>query len=213
LYYDTVMLENTILAFSELGESLHYDGTGSDPYFDLTCCDIFGNEGGDWVGYIANFFGVDGNISEDPLFCGEENPFKPYALHMDSPCAPFTAPNPECHLIGAWDVACGQSSGTEQIDSPGGLYLASGVPNPCGFQAHISYVVPHGSSQLAIRLCVLDPTGRLVRILVDSIHQPGTYTATWKGTDDKGRHVSAGVYWSELLVGAERLTQRFVLVR
>lgn len=78
---------------------------GSEGPVSLTCCDIFGNEGGDWVGNIAEQYGQAGNISLDPLFCdpGEAD----FRIAAESPCAPFSPPNPECDLIGAWPVGCG----------------------------------------------------------------------------------------------------------
>jgi hypothetical protein len=95
-------LENTIIAFNDLGEAiLCADGNSSA---HLTCCDLYGNEGGDWVGYIEDQYGINGNISEDPLFCDPES--GDFTLHEDSPCAPFTPPNEECDLIGAWPVGC-----------------------------------------------------------------------------------------------------------
>lgn len=71
----------------------------------LTCCDIFGNSGGDWVGCIADQYGVAGNISEDPRFCDPAS--GDFTLQDCSPCAPFSPPNEECDLIGAWVVGCG----------------------------------------------------------------------------------------------------------
>lgn len=98
-------LENCIIAFSTQGEAVYCsDGTAIPT---LTCCDVHGNAGGDWVGCIAAQFGINGNICEDPLFCGGENPEDPYTLHSNSPCAPFSPPNEECDLIGARPVACG----------------------------------------------------------------------------------------------------------
>jgi len=70
----------------------------------LSCCDIWGNAGGDWVPGIAGQYGVNGNISEDPQLCDPEN--GDFTLSESSPCAPFTPPNPECDLIGAWPVGC-----------------------------------------------------------------------------------------------------------
>ena len=71
---------------------------------NLRCCDIFGNAGGDWVGQFAGQLGINGNISEDPLFCDPMT--RDLTLHANSPCAPYTEPNPECDLIGAWQVGC-----------------------------------------------------------------------------------------------------------
>lgn len=95
------VLENSIIAFNGIGQALYCVGT-SNPLF--TCCDIYGNAGGDWVGCIASQFGASGNISEDPLFCGELNPDESLSLHGGSPCAPGASS--DCGLIGAWDVGC-----------------------------------------------------------------------------------------------------------
>jgi hypothetical protein len=89
-----------IVGFGERGGAIHCDDASSNP--QLACCDIYGNVGGDWVGSIAPQFGVDGNLSEDPLFCDALN--GDFAIDAASPCA--QANNPSCGLIGAWDVGC-----------------------------------------------------------------------------------------------------------
>ncbi len=69
----------------------------------FTCCDIWGNQTGDWTGLIADQLGENGNISLDPLLCpgyGSESAY----LRADSPCAEGN--NPECGQIGAWPVGC-----------------------------------------------------------------------------------------------------------
>jgi hypothetical protein len=94
-----VTLSNCIFAFNQCGGVIAQYGTGS---VTLECCDIYGNEGGDWVGAIGYQLGIAGNISADPLFCdlaGED-----YSLETDSPCA--LDQNPECGLIGAWPMPC-----------------------------------------------------------------------------------------------------------
>jgi hypothetical protein len=74
---------------------------------DLACCDVYGNSGGDWVGCLAGLLGCSGNICTDPLFCNAAADDD--RLEPGSPCAPFTAPNEECDLIGAWPVGCATS--------------------------------------------------------------------------------------------------------
>jgi hypothetical protein len=97
-----VAVTNCILSFGTGGAAVHCSGAASAL---LTCCCVYGNEGGDWVGCIEAQQGVNGNIWEDPLFClpGSED----FTLEDGSPCAPFSPPNPECDLIGAWPVGCG----------------------------------------------------------------------------------------------------------
>ena len=78
----------------------------------LSCCDIFGNAGGDYVGCIEDQAGESGNISLDPLFCGPE--IGDFTLSSASPCTPFSEPNPECDQIGALPVGCGPTP-TERV--------------------------------------------------------------------------------------------------
>jgi len=99
-YTDPVLgIENTVVAFGATGEAVLAWGEAT-----FTCCNIYGNTGGDWEGIIADQLGQNGNISEDPLFCDPEN--GDFSLSCASPCAPFTPPNDECDLIGAWPVGC-----------------------------------------------------------------------------------------------------------
>lgn len=95
------VLENTIIAFNGAGQAVYCTGNSSP---QLDCCDVYGNAGGDWLGCIAAQYGVNGNISEDPLFCGNLNLDEPLALQGDSPCSPGA--NVECGLVGAWGVGC-----------------------------------------------------------------------------------------------------------
>jgi len=96
----SLTLSNVIVAFNEgtEGVSCLHGGTAT-----LACCDIFGNAGGDWIGCIAGYQGIDGNISEDPLFCDWQG--GDLRLQLGSPCAPEH--NPACGLIGALPVGCG----------------------------------------------------------------------------------------------------------
>ena len=94
-------IHNTIIAFSS-GRAIT---CFADENVVLTCCDLFGNAGGDWVGCIAGQAGQNGNISADPRFC--DAPAGDFTLHGDSPCAPEQS---GCGLIGAWPVACGATA-------------------------------------------------------------------------------------------------------
>jgi hypothetical protein len=94
----SIAASNTIIAFNLDGEAAACDGTGTTT---LTCSDVFGHTGGDWVGCIAGQEGSNGNVAADPLFCnigaGDVR------LAEMSPCAPAQS---ACGLIGALDVGC-----------------------------------------------------------------------------------------------------------
>jgi hypothetical protein len=99
--YAGVNIENSIIAYNT--------GTPFECFMCspvLSCCDVYGNTGGDYVGCIAGMSGSDGNFSADPVFC--DYPAGDYGLHTDSPCASGNHPDEvACGLIGALEVGCG----------------------------------------------------------------------------------------------------------
>ena len=93
-------LENCIIAFSGSGESIATADGSSQPL--LSCCNIFGNAGGDWERAISDQANSEGNLSVDPQFCDPDNLI--FSLKTSSPCAPD---NNSCgRLIGALAVEC-----------------------------------------------------------------------------------------------------------
>ena len=111
-YGASPVLEQTIISFSrwEAFPAIHCDDPNSHPV--LECCDIFGNAGGDWTGCIADQLGVNGNISEDPLFCDPEA--NDFTIAENSPCAPGNSPA-GCDLIGALPVGCTATTAVPEI--------------------------------------------------------------------------------------------------
>jgi hypothetical protein len=103
LRYDaTVAVFNTIVSGGEQGEAVFCELSSQ---VNMSCCDVYGNAGGDWVGGIEGQLGGT-NICADPLFCDPES--GDLTLDGASPCAPGN--NPDCGLIGAWPVGCGGST-------------------------------------------------------------------------------------------------------
>ncbi|UCG53002.1 MAG: right-handed parallel beta-helix repeat-containing protein, partial [Candidatus Latescibacterota bacterium] len=128
----TMIVNNTVV---DNAHGIQFDGEGINPVFErnivafndqvgiecglgasppiVTCCDIFGNGGGDAI------CGIDGggNMFEDPLFCGPPGS-DIYTLHLDSPCLPG---NNSCgQLIGALPPACG---GGAYVECPGDMIV------------------------------------------------------------------------------------------
>ncbi len=194
------ILENTIIAFSENCAAIGVSG-GAD--VSLSCCDLYGNADGDWVGPIAGQLGINGNICADPWFC--DAPDDDLRLHADSPCAPFTPPNEECDLIGAWPVGCA-SMGLRGAEG-GGVILISCQPNPFFTATTIHCAVPAGH-RAPVCLKVCDPTGRVVRTLA-----AGRYRASWDGRDDAGRELPGGIYFIRLGIGARVASRTVTLIR
>jgi predicted outer membrane repeat protein len=106
-------LENTIVAFSARGEAVLCNDPGSTA--TLTCCNVYGNAGGDYVGSIAGQGETNNNISEDPLFCDGSG--DDYSLHSNSTCAEEN--NPLCGQIGSELVLCGPTTFYVKHDNTG----------------------------------------------------------------------------------------------
>lgn len=201
--------------FPELHNSLIVLGTEGGATFScddscgplLECCDVYGNVGGDWLGWIADQFGVNGNISADPLFC--DPGVGDLSLHIDSPCLP--GHNPECGLIGAWPVGCPSSGVADGI--VGGIPDLRLSPNPFTRTTHVTYSIPATRCSEYVTLSVHDTAGRLLRVLVDGPQPPGSHTVSWNGADGVGRPVGAGIYFYRLDLGSEGIARRVVLLR
>jgi len=198
-------LENTIVTSSVAGQGIrcYYYSTAS-----LSCCDVYGNAGGDWTGEIEDQLGVDGNICADPCFC------EPYTGHVAvfSPCAPDQSLG--CGLIGALGVGCEYTdAAVAAIEVPRALYLGPAVPNPFNPVTEISYGIPPSGARSRVEMNVYDALGRRVRTLVDTDLPPGTYRAVWDGTDEKGVAVASGVYFYRLVWNGKSETRRMVLLK
>ena len=101
-YEASAHVENTIIAFNGPGPSVDCEYGGS---VLLSCSDVYGNSGGDWIGCIAAQAGTDGNFSADPLFCDMAN--GDLSVDGTSLCAPANSPCGE--LVGALGVGCSSS--------------------------------------------------------------------------------------------------------
>jgi uncharacterized repeat protein (TIGR01451 family) len=90
-------IESTIIAFSPDGEAVACESGGAAV---LQCCDLYGNAGGDWVGFIANQLADSSNFTSDPLF---SDPLAgDFSLQPTSPCLPAHHPNNRiCGVLGA----------------------------------------------------------------------------------------------------------------
>ena len=112
----TLSMVNSILAFNTQGSSVFCAG---DSNIDITCSDVFGNAGGDWVGCVSDQDGQNGNISENPQFCDLNT--DDYNLETDSPCSPG---NNDCGvLMGAWLASCDIRQWAVEAGGNGHYYL------------------------------------------------------------------------------------------
>jgi len=206
--YASPHLYNTVVAFSAQGAAITVNDPGQS-HPTLWCCDLFGNAGGDWVGAIAPQLGQNGNIRLDPLFWDRAN--RDFRLRPSSPCAPFSPPNAECDLIGAWPVVDPQRVPREAPAASRAGTLTSS-PNPFRETAQVRYELP-GITAQHVRLAVHDPEGRVVRILTDDIQPAGVHTSQWDGCDQDGRQAPRGIYYLRLQADEVGAIKPLILLR
>jgi hypothetical protein len=215
------LLESCIIAFSSSGPAVTALNQST---VTLSCCDLYGNAGGDWVGAIAEQCGVAGNFSEDPLFC--DHAAGDLRVDGESPCLPRNHPQGmECNIIGAWGVGCPGTGVDPQVFSEAGVCLGSPWPNPSARGVEFRFSVPErdlpsgpagpspgagsgatsgaGSGATAgpqadVELSIHDAAGRLVRMLLQRPLESGAHVAGWNGDDARGHPAPAGVYFVRL---------------
>lgn len=88
------------------------------------------------------------------------------------------------------------------------LALASGNPLVDGASALVRFSLPQSGT---VKLCVLDPSGRRVRTLLDARRDAGTHSIAWDRRDDAGRAVGSGLYLLRLTSPAGDRTLRLVV--
>ena len=113
----SITVDNCIIAFNIQGQPLScYEYATAT----LSCSDVYGNTGGDWVGCIAGQSEVNGNMSQIPMFC--DTAAGDFSIADISPCA---ADGNTCQLIiGALEIGCGGVC----VDSDGDGYGDPGHP-------------------------------------------------------------------------------------
>jgi hypothetical protein len=97
---------------------------------------------------------------------------------------------------------------------PRAYYLYQNYPNPFNPITTINYDLPElPDGGLEVMLKVYDVRGRLVRILVDTPGNPGSYKVTWSGRDEGGNRVASGVYLYTIKAGDFVSTRKMMIVR
>jgi hypothetical protein len=95
-------------------------------------------------------------------------------------------------------------------DLPVVFALHPSWPNPSRHGTTISFDVPRPER---VRLKIYDLQGRVVRVLVDGLVQPGRHVMRWDARDNGGRPQGAGVYFSRMVAGDFVACRRMVLVQ
>jgi hypothetical protein len=117
----SIVLDRIVVAANTGSEAIYCQPVAS---VSVTCTDIFGNPYGDWVDCIAGHFGMNGNVSVDPMFCDAAS--GDFHLSSLSPCL-----YAECGVMGAFGQGC--------FDEKAALYQVLDVGNDQGRQVRLTW--------------------------------------------------------------------------
>ncbi len=90
------------------------------------------------------------------------------------------------------------------------FYLGANYPNPFNPVTRIPFAIDQPGQAV---LEILNVRGQTVRTLLSKNLAPGTYSATWDGTDARGRPVASGVYFYRLRTNKQVLIRKMVKIQ
>lgn len=118
----SVILNNCLITNSSGGGAVYYESAEG---LTIGCCNIYGNNGGDWTGVIESDLGINNNISTNPYYCADAS--GNFYLTANSPCAQGETCTGH---IGRYNIGC--SAITLSV-VPSGFYFQKSpgvVPSP-----------------------------------------------------------------------------------
>ena len=99
---------------------------------------------------------------------------------------------------------------SQSTTNPTNFALSQNYPNPFNPQTRIDYQVPQTAN---VNISVYNIVGQLVATLVDEVKSPGQYSVGWNATDQKGLHVSSGIYLVRMVSDNYSAARKLVLLK
>ncbi|MBD3160502.1 MAG: T9SS type A sorting domain-containing protein [Candidatus Eisenbacteria bacterium] len=106
-----------------------------------------------------------------------------------------------------WEFPSGVEDGVSQLRVN---RLYQNHPNPFNPKTTISFSLAQNGP---VEIVIYDVSGRTVKTLVDGTMEAGPNSIVWDGTDDAGRKVGSGVYWSQMKVGSFLSNKKMVILK
>lgn len=83
-------------------------------------------------------------------------------------------------------------------------------PNPFNPLTKINFSL---TTKGVVSLRIYDVSGRLVKDLVQGVHEAGYHSVNWSGRDDAGRRVASGVYMYRLVAENQQFTKKVLMTK
>lgn len=160
---------------------------------------VVGLEGGQIIRYDAGGWGGSRHLYED-------SEIPPAAAHRIEQLNTSGPPVVLSHETAVLDTY------TDEQSVAVGLTLAANRPNPFNSSTSVSYTIPVGTMQVALR--VYNVIGQSVRTLVEQgTPEAGSHTIRWDGQTDAKVPVTSGMYLLALQADDQLLTRKIMLIR
>lgn len=90
------------------------------------------------------------------------------------------------------------------------FFISQGYPNPFIDRTQIEYNLPRISN---VNIAVYNVLGSKVKTLLNKRQNPGRYTITWDGRDERGNKLPVGFYFLRLETGEYEGTRKLLLIK
>ena len=118
---------------------------------------------------------------------------------------------PQCARIAGGPTGVRWIEGSAEEESrPTGFSVSQNYPNPFNPATEFRFDLPRASR---VKIEVFNILGQSVKTLVNEEMAAGSYVVDWDGNDEKGVHVSSGVYFYRMRAGDFSDIKKMVLLR
>ena len=101
----------------------------------------------------------------------------------------------------------------DNVNSQIKFLTVNNYPNPFNPSTVISFSVPYDLSNQNAELIIYDMQGQAVKHLINRNLPSGNYITKWYGENDKGSHVSSGIYIYRLKIGDRQAVGKMNLLK
>jgi len=100
-----------------------------------------------------------------------------------------------CYDIPDGAIDCAGNLSINESLIPQSYTLSQNYPNPFNPITYIHYSVPNYGF---ITIDIINISGKIIKTIVQSSHQPGNYDIMWDGTNYYGISVPSGIYFYKM---------------
>ena len=88
--------------------------------------------------------------------------------------------------------------------------MGQNYPNPFNPITKMNYALPMRSR---VVISIYNVLGQEVVTILDQVEDYGYHTVSWNGTDDYGRPMASGVYFSRMMTSTFSKTKKMLLLK